>query len=311
MIITRGIAMRQIVIATVALLTACAAQRADGDYNPVISNPAYHNPGTAPRVCIDAGHNNAHTVDGLYKPFAKLLRKDGYRVAGINSKFDNGLAAECDIVVIVNAAGGKTYKLFGLNLPTKSRERRPLSAFTPREIARVKEWVAGGGSLLLIADHYPFGASAHDLSAALGVDMRGGFAEADNVDSARGRDRSTLVFSKANGLLGHHSITESVTRVVTFTGQSLSSETGTPLLLLGSHAVDYVGAPPRLQALDAAGRAQGVAVELGKGRIVVLGEAAELTAQVDDKGNRFGMQTGDNDNQTFALNIAHWLSRLI
>ena len=301
--------MRQIVIASAALLAACAAQRADDDYKPVASNPAYHNPATAPRVCIDAGHNNAHTVDGLYKPFAKLLRSDGYRVSGIKSKFDNGLPADCNIVVIVNAAGGKTYKLFGLNMPTKSRERRPLSGFTPREITRVKQWVAGGGSLLLIADHYPFGSSAHDLSAALGVDMRGGFAEADNFDSAHGHDRSSLVFSKANGLLGHHAITDSVTRVVTFTGQSLSSETGTPLLVLGSHAVDYVGVPPRLQELDATGRSQGVAVELGKGRIVVLGEAAQLTAQADDKGNRFGMQTGDNDNQRFALRIAHWLSR--
>ena len=81
--------------------------------------------------------------------------------------------------------------------------------------------------------------------------------------------------------------------------------------MLGSHAVDYVGTPPRMESVDASGRSQGVALEMGKGRVVVLGEAAELTAQIDDSGNRFGMQTSDNDNQRFALRIAHWLSRLI
>jgi hypothetical protein len=303
--------MRELIIAGVALLVACAPQRADEDFKPVISTPAFRNSTASPRVCIDAGHNNSHTADGLYRPFATLLRSDGYRVSGIRAKFEDGVPSECAIVVIVNAAGGKTYKLFGFNLPTKSRERRPLSAFTPREISKVKEWVTGGGSLLLIADHYPFGSSAHDLSDALGVDMRGGFTEADNVGPAHERDRSRLVFSKTSGTLGHHPITDSVGTVVTFTGQSLSSPRGVSLLMLGNHAVDYVGTPPRMESVDASGRSQGVALEIGKGRVVVLGEAAELTAQIDDSGIRFGMQTEDNDNQRFALRIAHWLSRLI
>jgi hypothetical protein len=42
--------------------------------------------------------------------------------------------------------------------------------------------------------------------------------------------------------------------------------------------------------------------------VVILGEAAMLTAQVAD-GVAFGMNIPGNDNRQFALNIMHWLSR--
>ena len=64
--------------------------------------------------------------------------------------------------------------------------------------------------------------------------------------------------------------------------------------------------------------AQGVAFEYGHGRVVVLGEAGMLTAQrlVFPEGDEredivFGLQTSGHDDQQFALNVLHWLSRLI
>jgi hypothetical protein len=98
---------------------------------------------------------------------------------------------------------------------------------------------------------------------------------------------------------------------MTFTGQSLGTATGVPLLLLGDSAVDYVPAPPGFQNRSAKGRSQAVAIELKKGRAVVMGEAGALTAQIDDRGNQFGMQLPGNDNQQFALNIVHWLARIL
>ena len=53
---------------------------------------------------------------------------------------------------------------------------------------------------------------------------------------------------------------------------------------------------------------RGLAIKAGKGRIVILGEAAMLTAQ-QYKGEKFGMNTRGNDNKQFALNIMHWLSK--
>jgi hypothetical protein len=308
--------LRMLGVLCVSAIIGCAGQKADDSFDPHINHPAYNGGSTAPRVCIDAGHNNSHTADGLYRPFAKLLRADGYLVESLDVHFQNGIPSACNILVIVNAAGGRTYKLFGLNLPTKSREKRADAAFTSAEIAVVVDWVRKGRSILLIADHYPFGSAARTLSSALGVDMRGGFTEADNFDSTA-HDRSQLVYSIDNRLLPTHPIItgrspeERVKRVVTFTGQSLSATAGVPLLILGDSAVDFVGTPPKLEAIPSRGRAQGYAMTIGNGRAVVLGEAAMLTAQVDDKGRRFGMQLSGNDNAKLAINIVHWLSGLL
>jgi hypothetical protein len=71
---------------------------------------------------------------------------------------------------------------------------------------------------------------------------------------------------------------------------------------------------------SAAGRAQGIAFALGKGRVVVLGEAAMLSAQritgpmarrLGRESITMGMNAPGNDDRQFALNIAHWLSGLL
>ena len=49
----------------------------------------------------------------------------------------------------------------------------------------------------------------------------------------------------------------------------------------------------------------------GSGRVVVLGEAAMLSAQIDAEGRAFGMNYPNIDNRQFALNIMHWLSSLL
>ena len=53
--------------------------------------------------------------------------------------------------------------------------------------------------------------------------------------------------------------------------------------------------------VPAGGRAQGVALSFGKRRIVILGEAAMLTAQVAQRGFRFGMNLPGIDNRKWRL----------
>ncbi|HLG94236.1 MAG TPA: hypothetical protein VI546_05315, partial [candidate division Zixibacteria bacterium] len=61
--------------------------------------------------------------------------------------------------------------------------------------------------------------------------------------------------------------------------------------------------------LPAAGKAQGIAMKSGRGRVVIMGEAAMLTAQINDRdGKPFGMNVPGNDDRQLALNIMHWLS---
>jgi len=56
-----------------------------------------------------------------------------------------------------------------------------------------------------------------------------------------------------------------------------------------------------------AGQAQGLAFERGAGRVVVLGEAAMLTAEVA-RHARFGMSSPGCENRQFALKVVHWLT---
>jgi hypothetical protein len=62
-----------------------------------------------------------------------------------------------------------------------------------------------------------------------------------------------------------------------------------------------------------------VALSFGKGRVVIVGEAAMLTSAVDhyknkngeDQESRSGMAEPRFDDKQLALNIMHWLSKLL
>ena len=294
--------------------SANGSQKADSTFDARVEHPAY--PKSGPRVVIDESHRNFHTASGRYQPFAQLIGNDGYRVEPGRGTFTPENLRRGDILVISNAQGPKN------NLEWES-------AFTTDEVAAVRDWVSGGGSLLLIADHFPMGGAAEKLSQAFGVEMSKGVAE-DTVHCVPG-ETTSLVYSRENGLLAGHPITdgrkagESLTRVVAFTGQSMSVPARTVAFLkLGATAQDYRPRAPKIDRSGgnvrispqygdpepAAGRAQGIAMEFGKGRVVILGEAAMMTAQITADGRPFGMNVPGNDNRQLALNIMHWLSRL-
>ena len=70
-------------------------------------------------------------------------------------------------------------------------------------------------------------------------------------------------------------------------------------------------APPSRRR-PAAGRSQGLAFTLGRGRVVVLGEAAMLSAQIGGPQRfKMGMTVPGNDDRQFALNVLHWLTRVL
>lgn len=83
---------------------------------------------------------------------------------------------------------------------------------------------------------------------------------------------------------------------------------------LADTAVDFTPARQGAEGEQtlAAGHAQGIAFKFGKGRIVVMGEAGMLSAQLaGPRKMKFGMNRPGIDNRQLALNIMHWLSRLI
>ena len=309
-----------------AVLAACAAgvaqqseepqQLADPDFKPAVEKPAYTS--VHPLVILDETHGNFHTASGRYKPFADLLQADGYRVAAGTQLFTAAALQETQVLVIANALGS------GISADNIND---PPSAFTDAECDAVRDWVRGGGSLLLIADHAPFGATAAALASRFGVEMGKGYAW--TVSNNSPEPSTTIAYSRQNGTLGDHAMTRGITRVVAFTGQSLSVPPGaTVLLRFGDVAYESTGADSQADieafrdgrpnaARNIRGRAQGVAFDYGKGRLVIMGEAAMFSAQVarftDPSGRRneikMGMNVPGNDNRQFLLNIMHWLAR--
>lgn len=61
--------------------------------------------------------------------------------------------------------------------------------------------------------------------------------------------------------------------------------------------------------MSARGRAQAVALEHGKGRVVVLGEAGVLGSGEQAAEGLGGMERRGADNRRFGLNVARWLAR--
>ena len=301
--------IRKLLVSCSLLLTfaivSTGQQIPDPNFDATVVRPAFTK--KHPRVLFDEAHNNFHTAGGRYKAFADLVTNDGYHVTPGTQKFSAETLAGYDILVIANPLGAPVEGGF-------AAANKP--AFTEDECKAVRDWVSRGGALLLIADHYPVGAAAGNLAKAFGVDMSNAYTDDPaNYDPALGQ----ILFARNNKLLLDHPVTrgrnqsERVNRIVTFTGQSLTGPQGSVAFLkLADTAVDAI-APERTKKVSAAGRAQGIALTLGKGRVVVLGEAAMLTAQLagPEKAPFGGLNVKTIDNRQLALNIMHWLSKLM
>ncbi|MEO7658560.1 MAG: hypothetical protein ABIV48_03000 [Pyrinomonadaceae bacterium] len=280
----------------------------DPDSALKIVRPAYIK--NHPKVLFDEAHFNVHTSGGRYKRFADLITNDGYRVIPNGEKFQEKTLKGYDILVIVSALGA--------NRDTNPQEAGD-SAFTEGECDAVRDWVRRGGRLLLVADHEPMGAAAQNLAGRFAVDLRNGSTMESSPKNHLIGCPGCIFFTRANGLLGEHPITrgrdmsERVPGVMTGVGLSLKGPDGTTVILkLADTVFDQL---PSGEKIPAAGRAQGIAFKFGKGRVVVIGEAAVISGQATGrpgfKIDRWGRHHPGIDGRQFALNIMHWLSGLL
>ncbi|NVJ89386.1 MAG: DUF4350 domain-containing protein [Flavobacteriaceae bacterium] len=279
-----------------------AQQRAEVIEVPKFKNPKFET-NNGPQIYVDHLHNNFHKISGRFKPFADLMKNDGYKVDSLSNY--NQLSIT-DILVISNA----------LNLKNIGNWRRPIyDAFTAEEISMLKKWVESGGSLLLIADHMPMAGAAKTLAKAFGFEFCDGFAFLNKK-----QQNSPDIFSIENKrLLSNNLINEEFFSLTSFTGSSFSIPKNAQGILKFTKD-DYCLAPevawqfnkdtPRTSLEN---KYQGAILEYGKGKIAVFGEAAMFTAQTvtNESGTfKFGFHSKNAPNNiNFIRELMYWLSK--
>ena len=309
-------------LVTFAIGSAGAQQVPDSAFRPPVPRPAWAT-GAGPRLCLDEGHFNFHTLDNRFWAFGELARRAGYRVAPMRAAFTAAALRACDLLVISNAQPtGAAWTTYPQPTP---------SAFSDVEIASVRVWVEGGGQLLLIADHMPLAGAALRLAATFGATFTDGFAYGaageGSVEAARGGGSSEpTLFRPADGTLRPHPMiegrdsTERVTQVRSFTGQAFRWDAPgvRPVLVLPP---DYISLEPRIAwqfepstpQRPVGGWLQGATRRVGSGRVALFGEAAMFSAQIAGAERRpMGMNAPmAEQNSRFVLNVLHWLSGVI
>ncbi len=280
-------------------------QLADESFNFAISNPAYRSEG-GPLILFDEAHNNGSTLRGTYSPFGKLLRNDGYQMSSSKHKITPELLSSAKIYVTVNAISDPEH----WELPV-------VSAYGSEEIGILKRWVAEGGSLFLITDHMPCGGAAADLAAAFNINVLNGFAIRD--------DGQPEIFSKERRTLLSNEITDfpgiKVDSIMCWGGTGfivppsakIISQLGKEYKIYLPVNASQIKRPvsDSIPSLSAKGFVNGAYFPFGKGRVVIFGDGAPFSAQLQGiKNEKRGMNhPGGKQNAQLLLNIIHWLDR--
>jgi hypothetical protein len=295
------------------LLAACSDQRTastveplrtvDESFQPILTDPAFPE-GTGPVVCIDEAHNNFHTAEGTYRPFAGVLRRDGYVVRPAREIISEAGLADCRILVIADAQ-------------PPARAGDP-PTFYPAEVGLLNEWVREGGALFIITDHMPDPDPIRELAASFDIEVNDGYV----LNGAPDGPERPLVFRAEDGtivpdpLTGPTDTEEPIRQVATFSGSAFRApEPFRPLLVFGPGRESWMpeeywvftSETPRT---DVSGWFQGGVLEWGEGRLAFFSEAAMFTAQVFEEGRvRAGMNAPEAvDNFRLLRRIMRWLS---
>lgn len=269
-----------------------------------------------PTVLIDDAHWNAGTGSGRLRALTGLLVADGYVVLPPGNATRAEMLTDVRIAVLVNPLGV-------LGVARRAADRVGLSALPffdddgllTQEIETALQWIENGGSMLLAVDEWPLARGSRGLVDRLGVRLHERLVV--DLGHSDGPDAAHLVFSRENGLFGQHPIVDGfadappVNRVVTFRGQAIEAGPADAVLLrLSPSATDVAQAgDPATTGHPVAGLAQAVALERGRGRVVVLGDSQILTADAVPGGPPTGLAWPATNNERFVRYALRWLSR--
>jgi hypothetical protein len=280
----------------------------DTEFKVIVKNPAYPE-GKGPIVLLDEAHHNIHSLVGFYRPFGEMLRSDGYQVGTLREPITAAALKGASVVVISNA----------LPAPSPEESDKLGSAFTKAEMDALIRWIRSGGGLLLFVDHRPFPRAAAALGKMLGVEMLDGYALDYEV-------WGPIVFSRLRGTLLPHPITdgrsqdERIESVATFYGHAMrgTSKAIRPIMVFGPeiesmHPMGLWEIGDDTPRIAVGGWMQGAVRTLGRGRVVIYGEAGMAVAQrAGPRSQPVGMNTkAGAQNPQMLINTVRWLSKIL
>lgn len=267
--------------------------------------------GAGPMILYDTSRWNPPLNAGRYQAVAELLRADGYQIEGGALRLDPMTLSRYSVLMMVTPYADD---------PRGDAIAAARPVFLEAEVTILESWVQSGGRLLLVVGHQPNGAATANLARRFGVELRNGTAmdatPANNWIEGDKGCLGCLKFTVENTLLRSHPITsgrdstERVESVISAAGQSMRlMESGSVLLAMGPAAFDDVEG----DTIPASGRAQGIALLYGAGRVVVLGDGSILSGFAYGPENpRFRRWwPEDPHNRQFTLNVLHWLTGLL
>jgi peroxiredoxin len=304
--------------------------KSDPNFDVNVAKPAFAT--RHPKILFDEAHLNEGLSEVKYLPFTALLKNDGFSITVNKHKFAPDVLAGYEVLIVVDPRG------------SKGKDMYDTPAFTDAECDAVRDWVKAGGALLFIGKANTPGGGGGEMASRFGVGMSNGrVADEGSRDSTIASIHISFtldnkLLSETHPIMRGRSQEERVSRVITYSGQSMTFAAGTEVLLrLANTATErpsVTGAQfkealakipagaimnvtvPGNESISAAGRAQAVALSSGKGRVVVVGDDTMFLAQVIGGQTAriygheilIGMNVPGYGNRQLALNVMRWLA---
>lgn len=271
-----------------------------------------------PVIAFDSGHNNWGDQEN-FSVMKNFLSENGFEVTQLAERIGREALRHIDVYHTSNALAPINIENWALPTP---------SAFTPMEIGTLFEWVCEGGALFLAIEHMPFPGAYNALAAALGITLSNGFVvdktklhgfSMDAISAA-----GTLQFSRERNSLARHPLLDGPNPFKRV--EYLSTDTGSAFQL-PEHAISLTSLGANIVSLepetswkfndatpqrDVTGWTQIGILEVGKGRVVVVGDnflvSAPAFLEPPYVESQQEAELGAYNHQ-FTLNAYRWLTR--
>ncbi|MFX1342857.1 MAG: hypothetical protein ACFFAL_09205 [Promethearchaeota archaeon] len=229
-------------------------------------------------VVFDDSHANGYEIDMEFWGWREDLRAAGFAVSQMDTFTSDYLNAS-DVLVIAF----------------------PNAIYTGGEIAIIEDFVAQGGSLLLIGDYSSYAVEVDPIAEQFGFDFELNLVSLNDTDDFIAATPYWVAYEDTN--LIAHPITQGVTRVEFYLSNAVVRK---PAEAVDVIITDIDGTSYWSNNTAAPGIPVFSALEYQRGRIVI-GTDFNLFSSADDTDADTDLNYYDSDNDVLAMNTIEWL----